>query len=613
MMRRELLTFVSVLSGMLMVAAGLLPTAGQDSLVSGDGGSLVVVLDGSGSMAEPSGDGRSRMDAAKEGLGAVIAALPDGADVGLRVYGSTIADGAGSCEDTTLLVPVKGVDRAALTAGVQSLSPLGNTPIAYSLTQAVKDLPQDGPRSIVLVSDGEENCGGDPCTVARDLRGQGADLYVDVVGLQVDQASRDQLTCIAAAGGGTYYDVQDISRLDATLERVAVRAARGYVETGLSVEGGVDLAQAAEIADGQWLDTIGDSGAEFYALPEAGDATLHVSASTRTTSEELSSSERLAIAVVTADGEACVEADASVVGVSNTKAPYAASASIDPATATQCGEGPFFLRVDPPEVAGVKPLELLVTTEPPITNADDLPPAAESGGYSAVTAPPAEGPAEEVLGSVSFTGAPVVGPGLYTDSIIAGETLLYRVTGVDWGQQVVCDITLGQAAGSLSNGNVRATQARVYSEFRTEVTEILGEGDDGVYSGDDLALHVAGPPLIYANRTSTSDEIRASSTAGDLYCGVSVRATSAENDAEIGNVPVTLSVAIVGDVSGAPEYVSAPTETPQPTAAPDPQEDAASGLPGWMFVGAGVVAVLAVAGILVIVLRRRKAGARASR
>lgn len=573
----------------------------EESVIGQGGGSVILVLDGSGSMKEPSGDGRTRMEAAKEGLTRVIKALPDDSKVGLRVYGSEIEDGAGSCKDSTRLVPVDDVDKAALTAGVKKLKPLGNTPIAYSLKQAVDDLPAEGPRSIVLVSDGEENCGGDPCKVARDLRKKGTDFYVDVVGLQVDRASRDQLTCIASAGGGTYYDVQDIARLDSTLERASVRAARGYVENGLAVEGGTSASDAAKIEDGQWLDTVGDSGAEYYSIPDAGKGTLHLSVSTRTTSDDLTASERLNISVAAADGTSCGDARASVIGVGNTKAPYAAYLAVTPEVKAECGDGPYVLAVEPPDVAAVKPLELLVRTEPEVKNVPDLPPAASDDGYSDVTVPTPSGTPTPVLGSVSFTGAPLLKPGLYTDSIVAGETLLYRVQGVGWGQQAVCDVTLGKAEGSISSRNVRATQARVYGPFRTEVTEITSGNDDDVYEGDELKLHVASPALVYANRTENDKVLQGSATAGDVYCGISVRSTSEENDAEIGDVPVTLSVGVAGDVTGEPTYASPPKETANEKA----DDGGDGGLSTGMIVGLALALLLLIA-LAVALLRRRR-------
>ena len=298
------------------------PIASVAAEEPGDGaGSVVLILDGSGSMKESTGGGETRMEAAKRGLRKVVDALPSESSVGLRVYGSTIEDGPDSCKDSTLLVPVRKVDKSALKAGIEKLKPLGNTPISYSLKQAVKDLPKDGPRSIVLVTDGEENCGGNPCKVARDLKRQGTDLVVDVVGLQVDAKARNQLTCIASAGGGTYYDVEKVEELPFSLERASIRGARGYEPAGKPVEGGTSDETAAKINDGQWLDTIGDSGAEIYQIPDPGKSTLHISASTRPSSGSSTSAEVLTVQIKSARGDDCGEVDGSLSREPTTRGP----------------------------------------------------------------------------------------------------------------------------------------------------------------------------------------------------------------------------------------------------------------------------------------------------
>ncbi|RYY43044.1 MAG: VWA domain-containing protein, partial [Actinomycetales bacterium] len=75
---------------------GVAPTASaadDESVLGQGGGSLILVLDGSGSMKEAGGSGSTRMEEAKKGLNGVIDDLPDDANVGLRVYGSEISDG----------------------------------------------------------------------------------------------------------------------------------------------------------------------------------------------------------------------------------------------------------------------------------------------------------------------------------------------------------------------------------------------------------------------------------------------------------------------------------------------------------------------------------------
>ncbi|MEA2177354.1 MAG: Ca-activated chloride channel, partial [Solirubrobacteraceae bacterium] len=81
---------------------------------------MLVILDGSDSMNEDAGDGGNRLDAAKSALGELIDAVPEGANVGLRVYGSEVSDvsRAEGCRDTKLVSPVAPLDRDDLRAKV---------------------------------------------------------------------------------------------------------------------------------------------------------------------------------------------------------------------------------------------------------------------------------------------------------------------------------------------------------------------------------------------------------------------------------------------------------------------------------------------------------------
>jgi hypothetical protein len=117
---------------------------------------LLLIMDSSGSMNETGPDGRPLIDVAKEALRAVVADLPDGALVGLRVYGHRVpnTDRVNGCQDTELIAPVAPLDRQRLTAAIEGFSAVGFTPIGLSLQQGAADLPPEGNRTIVLVSDG---------------------------------------------------------------------------------------------------------------------------------------------------------------------------------------------------------------------------------------------------------------------------------------------------------------------------------------------------------------------------------------------------------------------------------------------------------------------------
>ena len=92
---------------------------------------------------------------------------------------------------------------------MRGITPRGWTPIYGSLLSAKDDFIAGQDNNVVLVSDGIETCGGDPCAAAKQLRESGIALTIHVVGFDVDNATRTQLQCVANAASGRYYDAKN--------------------------------------------------------------------------------------------------------------------------------------------------------------------------------------------------------------------------------------------------------------------------------------------------------------------------------------------------------------------------------------------------------------------
>jgi len=171
---------------------------------------LELILDLSGSMARDIGGGETRMEAAKRVMNDVIDALPEreGVNVGFRIYGhlgdNTEAGRAVSCQSSELVVPIQGVNKPALRDQVAAAQPIGWTPIALSLQRAGGDFQagEGVANHILLVTDGEETCGGDPCAVAESLRTGEANVTTHVVGFALNEEQARLVSCIAERGGG---------------------------------------------------------------------------------------------------------------------------------------------------------------------------------------------------------------------------------------------------------------------------------------------------------------------------------------------------------------------------------------------------------------------------
>jgi Ca-activated chloride channel family protein len=231
----------------------------------------LIVLDASKSMNEDAGNGGTRLDAAKRAVDALVDRLPAGAPLGLRVYGSKVSEVSRSegCKDTELTVPVGPLDKDALRGTVNALTGKGRTPIGASLLAVPDDLGPGGRRSVVLVTDGGDNCAPpDPCKAAEEVARRGVEMSISVVGFQVNDRVRRQLRCIARAGGGSYVDVDDADRLGGELSALLSRAFRSYEPTGTEVEGGEHPEQAQPVGAGQYLVTIpsGDFDDRWFSI-----------------------------------------------------------------------------------------------------------------------------------------------------------------------------------------------------------------------------------------------------------------------------------------------------------------------------------------------------------
>ncbi|RPE39253.1 Ca-activated chloride channel family protein [Streptomyces sp. Ag109_O5-1] len=216
-----------------------------------------LVLDVSGSMRTADIDGGTRMAAAKQAFNEVLDATPEGVQLGIRTLGANYHgnDRKVGCKDTAQLYPVSTLDRTEAKTAVATLQPTGWTPIGPALLKAADDLQGgDGTRRIVLISDGEDTCQPlDPCEVAREIAAKGVGLTIDTLGLVPDAKTRDQLSCIADATGGTYTSVQHKEELTDRVGQLVHRAADPVV-TPVATEGTDQCSSAPALKSGLYTD-----------------------------------------------------------------------------------------------------------------------------------------------------------------------------------------------------------------------------------------------------------------------------------------------------------------------------------------------------------------------
>ena len=147
-----------------------------------------------------------KIDIAKQLLTNITDSLKDvkNLELALRVYGHQRSFPPQDCDDTRLeinFIP-SNIFAERVKGKLSMIRAKGTTPIARSLEEAASDFPIDNSRNIViLITDGKEECGMDPCAVSRLFAKKGIILKPFVIGIGLDESWKDNLDCV-----GTFFD-----------------------------------------------------------------------------------------------------------------------------------------------------------------------------------------------------------------------------------------------------------------------------------------------------------------------------------------------------------------------------------------------------------------------
>lgn len=189
----------------------------------------MLVFDASGSMASV-GYNEMEIPRIHQALSAMRRILPDVARhrrIGLLVYGPGPKD---ACSNIDIRLTPKTNAAPRILSELERLQPDGNTPLTQSVVSAAEVLDyRNRPGVVVLVTDGDETCGGEPCRMASRLAADGRALTVHVIGFKVrgrffqwqSQAQsadvRSAAQCLADQNGGKYLSAETPDDLVAAL------------------------------------------------------------------------------------------------------------------------------------------------------------------------------------------------------------------------------------------------------------------------------------------------------------------------------------------------------------------------------------------------------------
>lgn len=214
-------------------------------------GIIEFVMDYSGSMS-------NWVEVAKHSMSAIVAQLNPDTKVGFRVFGHNyhginpfnvantvqevkkiVKDGnkfkvvtekgclgstSGACSATQMVSPIVTLNVNSLINGMNSVSLGGATPLVFALNQTVNQdfstLDKFTSKKIILITDGYENCGGNPCEFASRLMKKRSDIHIDVV--LVGSGGNSNLSCLADTTGGHMYNVVNLADFSNAVTQSAV-------------------------------------------------------------------------------------------------------------------------------------------------------------------------------------------------------------------------------------------------------------------------------------------------------------------------------------------------------------------------------------------------------
>ena len=191
---------ILIFIGLILLSSNLYPQKKQEPV-----NRILFVFDASQSMLGRWQSGR-KIDIAKQLLTNITDSLKNvkNLELALRVYGHQRSYPPQDCDDTRLeinFIP-SNIFAERVKGKLSMIKAKGTTPIAKSLEEAAADFPIDNSRNIViLITDGKEECGMDPCAVSRLFAKKGIILKPFVIGLGLDKSWKDKLDCV-----GTFFD-----------------------------------------------------------------------------------------------------------------------------------------------------------------------------------------------------------------------------------------------------------------------------------------------------------------------------------------------------------------------------------------------------------------------
>lgn len=186
---------------------------------------ILFIFDESYSMNGNWESGR-KIDIAKNLLIKMVDSLKntENLEMALRMYGNRSKVPPQDCSDTHLEVPFSKNNAELIKRKLQTTVPKGTTPIARSLEEAGDDFPpcSNCKNIIILITDGKEECKGDPCKIALMLQNKGITIRPFIIGIGLDVEFKKAFECI-----GDFYNATNEEQFSNIMKKVVKKSLYG--------------------------------------------------------------------------------------------------------------------------------------------------------------------------------------------------------------------------------------------------------------------------------------------------------------------------------------------------------------------------------------------------
>lgn len=197
---------------------------------------ILILVDASLSMKNE-WKGGTKWDIARTAIANLadsIAEVPN-CELGMRVFGHLYPEPDKNCHDTRLEIKLDTANAKAIKRKLDEIRPKGITPLVYSIEQTVADFGKvPGKNILVIITDGEDACNRDPCSVALMLQKNNIVLRPFIIGMALQARTADDMQCM-----GKLFNTNTAEEFGETLRNVVSESiAKTSLQVNLNDAGG---------------------------------------------------------------------------------------------------------------------------------------------------------------------------------------------------------------------------------------------------------------------------------------------------------------------------------------------------------------------------------------